>query len=487
MEFSYRTKPYEHQREALKAGAARESFGYFMEMGTGKTKVAIDNAHYLHCEKRIDAMVIVAPKGVYLNWSEKELPKHTDPANFLLYTWTGATTQKELAMMGAIQKTKTDKLKIVVVNVEAFSSRRAAEFLRAFLKAHKALMVVDESTTIKNFRAQRTKTLLDLADLTAYRRILTGSPITNSPLDIYTQAKFLDWRLLGYTSYFAFRARYAIIQTIHMGPRSFKKVTGYQRVEELSKKVSAFSFRVTKDECLDLPEKIYTSRDVELTPEQSKAYASMKQLAMVELQEGGISSASIALTQLLRLHQIVCGHLKMDDGSVVEFPNRRLDALMEVLAESTGKVIIWANYVANIRAIVDAIKNEKDEEGGLLYGPESVVEFYGDVSDKDRLENNRAFQDPKSKVRFFVGNQATGGMGIDLYAANTVVYYSNGYKLDDRMQSEDRAHRIGQTKPVTYVDLICKGTVDEKIIQALRNKMNIAQQITGDNYRDWLI
>ncbi len=272
-----------------------------------------------------------------------------------------------------------------------------------------------------------------------------------------------------------------------MGPRSFKKVTGYQRVEELSKKVASFSFRVTKEECLDLPEKIYTSRDVELGAEQSRAYASMKQLAMVELQEGGISSASIALTQLLRLHQIVCGHLKMDDGVITAFPNNRVKALMEILAETSGKVIIWANYVEDIRAIVRAISEEQDGDGQLLYGPKSVVEFWGDIDPKTRKENNDAFQDPKSGVRFFVGNQATGGMGIDLFAANTVVYYSNSYKLDDRIQSEDRAHRIGQRKPVTYVDLIARGTVDEKIIQALRNKMNIAQQITGDNYRDWLI
>lgn len=487
MQFSFRTKPYKHQQTAFERGRRQESFAYLMEMGTGKTKVAIDDTYDLFCAGLINAAVIIAPKGVYLNWSEKELPKHMNPAEFTVYTWNTTQTQKEFDFQDKMIRTPYTSLKIVVINVEAFSSKRGPEFIKQFLKAHKAMMIVDESTTIKNFRASRTKTLVELGGLAKYRRILTGSPITNSPLDIFTQARFLDPKLLGYSSYFAFRARYAIIQTINLGPRSFKKVTGYQRIDELAKKVAGFSFRVTKEECLDLPEKIYLSREVELTPEQTKAYAAMKQMAMVEMMDGGISSASIALTQLLRLHQIVCGHLKMDDGTMTEFKNNRIDELMEILAESTGKVIIWANYKANIQAIAHAIRTAKDEEGGLLYGPDSVVEYWGEIDSKERKLNNDAFQDPKSGVRFFVGNAATGGMGIDLYAANTVVYYSNSYKLEDRMQSEDRAHRIGQTKPVTYVDLICKGTVDEKIIQALRSKMNIAQQITGDSYRDWLI
>lgn len=486
--FRFKTTPYAHQLKALEHGADKTAFAYLMDMGTGKTKVFLDNGAYLQDKKQIDAMVIVAPKGVYLNWSTKEIPRHF-AGEYRLYTWTPETTKKELkAQELALTKTPPGVMNIFCINIEALSGQRPVEFLEKFLRAHRCLIGVDESTTIKNFKALRTKALVRLGGLAPYRRILTGSPITQSPMDIYTQANFLDPKLLNYPSYYAFRARYAIIQTVNLGPqRSFKKVVGYQRIGELADKLSRFSFRVRSEECQDLPPQVYHLRTVEMSPEQAKAYSEMKKKALVMLANGEISSAQIALTQVMRLHQIVCGFLKTDDGEIVHFPNRRLDSLMEVLAETQGKVIIWANYTENIKSIAQAIREATDSDGAPLYHPDAVVEFYGAVGAEERNEGNIRFQDPNSTARFFVGNPACGGMGIDLFASHNVVYYSNSNKLIDRLQSEKRPHRQGQTRTVNYIDLSCPGTVDEKIVEALRAHMDIAAQVVGDKIKDWLV
>ena len=222
---------------------------------------------------------------------------------------------------------------------------------------------------------------------------------------------------------------------------------------------------------------MYTRREVELTDEQDQAYATMKSAALAQL-KGKMATAPHVLTQLMRLHQITCGHLKNDDETITEIKNNRLKELLNLLEEVEGKVIIWANYIYDIKNIVKAISDE--------YGPESIVEYYGNISAEQRQKNIEKFQDPNSKARFFIGNPQTGGYGITLTAANTVIYYSNGYDLEKRLQSEDRAHRIGQNKSVTYIDLIAPKTVDEKIVKALRKKMNIANEIMDEDFREWI-
>jgi SNF2 family DNA or RNA helicase len=263
-----------------------------------------------------------------------------------------------------------------------------------------------------------------------------------------------------------------------MPSHTFKQVVGYRRLDELKEKLDNFAFRVTKDECLDLPDKIYLRRDVELTAEQLKAYDQMKLMAL-SIVEQGMMSTTNALTQLMRLHQIVCGYVKLDDGQEIALPNNRIDELMAVLAESNGKVIIWANYRRNIEDIKLAIQKE--------YGMTSVATYYGDTKNDDRQDIVDKFSDPNSELRFFVGNPTTGGYGLTLVSSHTVVYYSNSFDLEKRLQSEDRAHRIGQTEKVTYIDLISTKTVDEHIVKALRSKIDIASQVLGEELKEWLI
>jgi len=283
---------------------------------------------------------------------------------------------------------------------------------------------------------------------------------------------------LNVSSYYVFQARYAVTVERQLNTHSFKQIVGYRRLDELKEKLDRFAFRVKKEECLDLPDKLYVKREVDLTPEQTKAYNEMKALALAQI-DGGIVSTVNALTQIMRLHQIVCGHVKLDDGTVVELPNKRMDELLAIVEETDGKIIIWANYRHDIEAIKLALAKE--------YGMNSVATYYGDTESEERQRIVNDFQKPDSELRFFVGNPSTGGYGLTLTAASTMVYYSNSFDLEKRLQSEDRAHRIGQTKNVTYIDLIAVGTVDEKIVKALRAKIDIATQVLGEEIKAWLI
>jgi len=448
-----------------------------MEMGTGKSKVLVDNIAMLYDKGKINGALIIAPKGVYRNWYSQEIPihlaSHIKP-NMVL--WTASTSKAKDKEYQTLFETGYD-LHVLIMNVEAFSTKKGLDFAAKFLRTHKTMMAVDESTTIKTPTAKRTKAILNLGKQASYRRILTGSPVTKSPLDLYTQCSFLDEDLLGHVSFYSFRNRYAVMLDKNFGGRRVQIISHYQRLDELADILNVFSYRVLKEDCLDLPEKIYIKREIELTDEQTKAYATMKSAALASI-KGKLATAPHVLTQMMRLHQITCGHLKTDEGDTTNLKSNRLNELMDVLDEVEGKAIIWANYIYDIEHIVSELKKK--------YGEDSVVQYYGAIKSEDRQTNIEKFQDPKSNYRFFVGNPQTGGYGITLTAASNVIYYSNGYDLEKRLQSEDRAHRIGQKKSVTYVDIIATKTIDEKIVKALRAKINIASTILGEELRDWI-
>jgi|TARA_R110000796_G_scaffold9012_4_gene31049 SNF2 family DNA or RNA helicase len=479
MKYKFKTKPYEHQLLALTKSWNKKEYAYFMEMGTGKSKVLIDNISLLYDKGGINAAVIVAPKGVYRNWSEKEIPAHMpDHIEKHIAVWTPSPNVKQKRELTKLFEVRHD-LKILIINVEAFSTKRGVAFVEKFILSHNVLIAVDESTTIKNPKAERTKSLLKLAVNSKYRRILTGFPVTQSPLDLYSQSTFLSPDLLGYTSFYSFQNRYAQLVNRKMGARTFRQVVGYQNLEELTTNVGTFSYRVLKKECLDLPDKVYQRREVELTTEQKKVYKELQDYAMAELDSHDLVSVTSVLTQILRLHQVVCGFVKNDEGVEVEVKSNRLDELINILEEVQGKTIIWANYQYDIKRILKTLHN--------ITGVDSVATYYGETPDEERQEIIRRFQDPDSELKYLISNTQTGGYGITLTEASNVIYYSNNYDLEKRLQSEDRAHRIGQTNKVTYIDLVAKGTVDEKIVQALRTKLNLAQEVLGDEkWKDWI-
>ena len=477
--YKFKTKPYDHQIKALEKSWAQESYALFMEMGTGKSKVLVDNIAMLYDRGAIKGALIVAPKGVYKNWDQIEFPVHMpEHVEYTKVLWEPNLTKKKQFELDTLFDDKGD-LKILIMNVEALSTEKGLDFAHRFLNmlCGRALIGIDESTTIKNPTAKRTKNILKLRNLAKYRRILTGSPVTKSPLDLYSQCEFLDPFHLGHSSYYSFRARYAHMLERNFGGRRVQIVGSYRRLDELSEKLEKFSYRVLKEECLDLPPKTYMRRTVELTSEQNKVYAQMKQMALAMLDDKVMSTVNV-MTQLMRLHQVTCDHFKADDGTITQLDNNRVKALLELLEETDGKVIIWANYREDIKNITDSLKK--------VYGDDSTVEYWGEVDSTLRQENIAQFQQKHGPTRYFVGNAQTGGYGITLTAANTVVYYSNNYDLEKRLQSEDRAHRIGQTGSVTYVDLIAEGTIDEKIVKSLRSKINIANEIMGEDLKDWI-
>jgi len=477
--YKFKTEPYEHQKDALKKCWNKESFAIFAEMGTGKTKIALDNACILYNKGKIDRLLVVAPKGTYMNWVDQEIPTHVpDYIERNVLAWKPNITDKYEQQLKDIRDSNDYKFKIFVMNVESLSTKKGIYYAKLFLTG-KSMMIVDESTTIKNPKAKRTKSILSLSREAKYRRILTGSPVTQSPMDLWAQMDFLDPEILGQQSFYAFRTRYAVIITANAagGTHKYQKIVKFKNLAQLGQLVSPHSYRILKKDCLDLPEKTFTKREIDLTDEQKKAYGEMKANAMTILKGESLTAVNV-LTQLMRLHQITCGHMKTDGGDTLNLKNNRLDELMQILAETSGKAIIWANYIHDILNIETAIKKE--------YGSTSYCTYYGATKAEDRQRCIYDFQNSKNDCRFFIGNTQTGGYGITLTAASTVIYYSNNYDLEKRIQSEDRAHRIGQVNPVLYIDLVSKGTVDEKIIKALRNKVNIAKEISGEELSKWI-
>ena len=384
--YKFKTKPFEHQKDALKKCWNKKAFAIFAEMGTGKTKIALDNACILYNKGRIDRLLVVAPKGTYMNWVDQEIPVHVpDYIEKDILAWKPNITEKYELQLKAIRNPENFKLKIFVMNVESLSTKKGCYYARLFLSS-KSMMIVDESTTIKNPQAKRTKNILELSKEAPYKRILTGSPVTQSPMDLWSQMDFLEPEILGQQSFYAFRTKYAVLITASAagGTHKFQKIVKFKNLKELGKLVSPHSYRILKKDCLDLPDKIFTKRIIELSDEQKKAYSEMKTSAITIL-KGEAATAVNVLTQLIKLHQITCGHMKTDSGDIINLKNSRLDELMQILGETTGKAIIWANYIHDINTIESAIKKE--------FGLDSYCTYYGATKQEDRQACINKFQD----------------------------------------------------------------------------------------------
>jgi SNF2 family DNA or RNA helicase len=266
------------------------------------------------------------------------------------------------------------------------------------------------------------------------------------------------------------------MKTANFGGRSVQIITGYRHLEELSDKLKPFSYRVLKDDCLDLPAKTFMKRMVQLSPDQLKVYKQMKHLALAQM-DGKMMTTATVMTQLMRLQQITCGHFTADDGVTRDIANNRISELIDLLWEIEGKVVIWAHWQKDVTKIIAAVVKE--------FGEGCCVDYFGLTPQSERQENIRKFQEDE-KVRFFVGTTQTGGYGITLTAASNMIYYSNGYDLEKRQQSEARIDRIGQKFPMTYIDIMCEDTVDERIVKALKKKIDIATKIMGEELKAWI-
>ena len=478
--YKFKTKPFKHQFDAFMNSKDKEAYALFMEQGTGKSKVIIDNIAYLFRKGSIDTAIIAAPKGVYRNWYASEFKTHM-PEDVVQFSkvciWSPIETKKNIEELTSFLK-ESEKLRFFIVNIEALSTDKGKNYLHRLLNTGNSFFCIDESTTIKHRTARRTKNVLKLGKMAKYRRVLTGTPVTQGPLDLWSQMNFLDEYILQ-NSFYAYRNAYCVIRRRRTSTHSFDEVVGYQRLEELQEILKPYSFRVTKDECLDLPPKIRLKREIELNRDQKRLYHTLRKRAILELESEKLVTAPLIITRILRLQQILCGFIKSDDGTeeIIPGTNPRLEELLDVLEETQGGVIIWATFRRTIQMIYDALAKK--------YGASKVATYYGETESEMRQEIVEKFQ--AGEIKYFIGQPRTGGYGLTLTNAKTVIYFNNTYDMEVRLQSEDRAHRIGQKDKVTYIDFVCPNTIDEKILETLSNKKKLADEITGDNWKELFI
>lgn len=477
--FPFVMPPLHHQAEEFEISRDLARRGLFWEMGTGKSKVQVDTAAYLWLEGKIDVLIILAKKGEYSNWKYVELPAHMPKeVDYVCELYRSAMRKAEKEAIKELVK-PSDKLRVICVNVEslAFDGGKVA---RAIAKtACKGYMVIlDESTCAKSVKAARYKHIKDLFDRAKYRRILTGTPITRSPLDLWGQCNLLGPGTLGHTSFFSFKGDYAIEETVYLGQKHFKQVKGYKNLERLNKQIKTFASIKERRECVDLPDKIYSKVMVPLTERQEEMYQSMRDEAIAQFLNGEIIEATNALGIITRLDQIACGQLRKEDGSFEIIDNNRVPALMERIDISGKKGIIWCNYRGLLQHIYQEIIRE--------FGPEKIGRYFGGVPDVEREEYVRRFQDPEDQLQWIVANQQSMGYGRTLTRGKENYYYSNGYNLEHRLQSEDRTMRIGQDEAVSYTDFFTPNTTNERVLYLLRSKRNLASEVLGTNIRDWI-
>lgn len=477
--FPFVMKPLAHQLEVWEHSRDLARYALFHEMGLGKTKVIVDTMAWLAMHDKIDVVIIMAKKGEYSNWPLSEIPAHMPPE--VTYEYAIFRSAMRAAEKQAIRDLvkPSDKLRIFVVNVEsmAFDGGKCA---RAIAKsARKGVMaILDESTCAKTVKAARYKHIKDIFDKAKYRRILTGTPITRGPLDLWGQCNLLGPGTLGHTSFFSFKGDYAIEETVYLGSKHFKQVKGYRNLERLNKQIKTFASIKERRECVDLPDKIYSKVAVEMTPRQLDMYETMREEAIAQLLDGEIIEATNALGVITRLDQIACGQLRKEDGSFEIIDNNRVPALMERIDISGKKGIIWCNYRGLLQHIFHEISRE--------FGPEKVGQYFGGVKDAEREEYVKRFQDPDDPLQWIVANQQSMGYGRTLTRGKENYYVSNGYNLEHRLQSEDRTMRIGQDEAVSYTDFFTPGTTNERVLYLLRAKRNLASEVLGTNIRDWI-
>jgi len=481
-------RDFSHQRDALRKGDGQKFFAYFMGPGTGKTRVELLDAWQWYEKGEIDAMIVLAPNSVKTSWvmwdhmkddpsDEDQVTTHLRPvlARILKGVWISSAHGLDKKAWSEFETRLTKnqhKFIILSVNYEALLNGQLFDFLCAFCQQYRTAICADESTRIGKPGAKRTKRSLKLARLCKIRRILTGTPIVKTPMKIYSQAKFLDPSALPFNSFFAFRNRYAI-----MGGFQGRQIIAYQHLDELSSYIDRWSYRCRKEDCLDLPPQIYLKRRVEMTPEQMKAYKTMREEFYAEIR-GEEITAQIVLAQIIRLQQITGGYLHKD-GNVIEIvpPDRnpKLQEALEIMEDAEKQVIVWANF----RPEIEGMKS--------LLDPKDYFEFHGDVPERERVSIRKAFK--RGERKYLLGTQSTGGIGIDEFkVADTVIHLSSNFDTEMRIQSDDRTHRIGSEmhKAVTYYDIIVPNTVDVKVLRVLRTDTQLSAKVLRETWREWV-
>lgn len=481
MTYHFKTKPYEHQLEAFERSKDLPFFALLFEQGTGKTKVGVDTTGHLFSEDKVDGLFVLAPPGVHRDWVNDAIPDHmpdyiagqTVAHPYVASKAATKTHQNEVAKVIA-----APGLAMLTMPYTSILTPRGKDAANKMLMNRRCVFICDESTNIKTPNAKRTKKIVAGGKYAPYRRIMDGTPITQGAFDIYAPFRFLDpdiWRSRGMATFGAFKHKYGVFrQEQNRSGRYYEILLRHQNLDELAQIVDMYGMRVLKEDCLDLPPKVYSKRHFYMNDEQAREY----RLVAEDIRQTNFDSEPmLAITRLLRLQQIASGFTVFEDidgeQQIKQLGdnNPRLDTLVDICEGLHHQAIIWAKFTRDIDLICEALKG-------------NCVRYDGQVDDETRANNKADFL--AGKKQFFVANPAAAATGLTLTCAKSVIYYNNSFKLGDRLQSEDRAHRIGQDQSVHYIDLLAVDTIDERILEALRDKKNIADLITGDDVKDWL-
>lgn len=492
-DYQFRTVPYRHQRDDFYASRDREWFAWLWEMGLGKSKQLCDNVAWLWQEGKIDSVLVVCwPKQLIWTWIKDQFPIHLpepvlEAAN--LVPWTPNPKKDEFNRLASLfepRKNGSPKLDVLVMNVEALSTDKGVKFAERFLKKHNStMMAIDESTRIKSTTSMASKRAVKLGRLAKYRRIMTGTPAPESPVDVYGQYEFLREGLTGHWSLFTFKQDFCLTEKrFRMDPKKgrteYPVITGYQNIDRLNRTLLENGSRLLKKECLDLPAKIYKRVYVELTAKQRAAYDELMREAVLELGETDLVTAQMVITKILYLRQITCNLARSDLDKKVywidEDENPRFDAVGNLVEGHSGQGLVWGVFVPALQELHRYLKERfPTKRFGLIHG-----EIKTDVRQQlvEQLQSGH--------LDYLVQQTRTGGYGTTLTKATMSVYHDNDWSLETRLQSEDRNHRIGQTESVVYQDVVVRDTVDEMVVQALIRKDTLALQVTGDDWRKWI-
>lgn len=493
-------KPLRHQLEDLYATWHLEYHGILHEQGLGKSKLTIDTAVSLYLSKKIDTLLVYAPSGSYLNWIFEEVPKDW-PSKYPVKTGWWASSSLAPARKRLFEAENYDGMAIIAANIESLRTIRGRNWAALLARRRRVFLVIDESTKIANMGATQTKAAIKLGKLCSYRRILTGSAVSESPMMAWSQAEFLKpgGGLLGFHNPVSFKAYHCELEKAYNPYKKNKdgsrgglidvqkreetgtgKVPVYKNLDVLRRRLQTFCTRRTKAECLDLPERIYEKRTFRMSGEQLAAYAQMREESIAILNEESVVSATVVIAQLQRLQQIAAGFLPVpgEPEEVVEFDTLRVKILLDIIEDCQGKILVWSRWVPAIRRVIAALRD--------IYGHDAVAGYYGATKTEDRPKLVKRFEDPDDPLRILVANQQVAAYQLTLIQAHTSIFFTNHYSHDERDQAEARNHREGQKNVVTYFDILAEKSIDYDILHILRNKLDLKTQVLGDNWRKWI-
>lgn len=513
-----KTKPLQHQREHFEAHAMKPAFAILWEQGTGKTKEAIDEITAHIQAGTVEAVLLVAPNGVHRNWLTDELPKHMPDevmARIHPHIYQPVKAGTKWHKRAVDRCIRSPDIPMLLFNYDGFMTDAGKKAAWKLLTTKKCMYILDEAHHIKTPGAKKTKSIVASSRYAPVRRILTGTPVSVGPFDLFTQLKFIDetiWDDIGCATFQAYKTFFGVWEKGYNKKqgREYPVLVSYRNIDILNKKLATVSSRVLKDDVLDLPAKLYTNRYYEMTSQQAAVYERLKEDFMYDHGNGKITNASLAIVRLLRFQQVLCGYLPFEDEEgvkgveIIPGGNPRLDCLHEAIEDLPHQAIIWARFQTDIDLILDRIKAMGKK----------ACRYDGKCSDEDLERSRQGFN--AGEFDFFVGNPAKGSEGLTLNVGKSTYYYNNTFRYIHRVQSEDRNHRFGQEgvmhdvplapedpyaayrdKPlapvehqrrlgVLYTDLIAQDTVDEHFIRNLLAKHDIASKITGDQLKSWI-